>query len=369
MASNEQKQNSLSGAVLLIVTILTCIGLIIIYSSSAIPAYHKFSDSFYFFKKQAVVAGVGFFAIGCLYFLPFRLIELATVPLLGLSAILLALTLHPQMGADANGAARWIKLGFLKFQPTELAKLALVLFLSKNLTRPSFNVHSFWRGIFPNLLVLGMLTALLISQPDFGSAFLLFVVTFLMLFSAGLDKKYIFGGLLLGVCGFVVAVIQAPYRLKRLTSFMDPWGTVQEGGFQIIQSYLGFQNGGILGLGLGESRQKLYFLPEAHTDFILSVVGEELGLIGVLLVIFCFGYLTFLGFNIAKMQIAKHKAYLALGLTFLISMQAAINIGVTMGLLPTKGIPLPFVSSGASSLLIFLVISGLLIRLGKQTSA
>ncbi|MGE0171628.1 MAG: putative lipid II flippase FtsW [Oligoflexales bacterium] len=354
---------------MLIVTVLTCIGLIMIYSSSAIPAYQKFSDSFYFFKKQAIVAAFGFACIGLIFFIPFRLVELATIPLLAFSAILLALTLHPQMGADANGAARWVKLGFLKFQPTELAKLALVLFLSKNLTRPSADINRFWTGIFPNLLVLGILTALLICQPDFGSSFLLFVVTFLMLFSAGLDKKYIFGGLLLGLSGFIVAVMNAPYRLKRLTSFMDPWGTVQEGGFQIIQSYLGFQNGGVFGLGLGESRQKLYFLPEAHTDFILSVVGEELGLIGVMLVIFCFGYLTFLGFKIAKIQIAKHKAYLALGLTLTISMQAAINIGVTMGLLPTKGIPLPFVSSGASSLLVFLVISGLLIRLGKQTSA
>jgi cell division protein FtsW len=361
------KSRALSFELLAIVAILAAIGLIIIYTSSAIPAYHKFQDSLYFFRKQAMIAGIGFAGILIIWHLPFRFFEIMTLPVVAVSLGLLAMTFIPQFNVEANGAARWIGMGPIVFQPAELAKLALALFLSRNLGRVNFNITSFWKGIVPNLFVLGLFAVLLMLQPDFGSMMLLFSMTFFLLFAAGLEFKYIsiVGGA--GLIGVVAAVWLAPYRLKRLVSFLDPWENIRGGGFQIIQSYVGFQNGGFWGLGLGESKQKLYFLPEAHTDFILSVIGEELGLIGVLLVVFCFGYLSYLGFSIAKMQTLKHRAYLAYALTFLISFQAMLNIGVAMGLLPTKGIPLPFVSSGASSLLVFLIVAGLLAKLGKQS--
>jgi cell division protein FtsW len=205
-------------------------------------------------------------------------------------------------------------------------------------------------------------------QPDFGSTVLLVLVTFLMLFIAGLSPTLIGGSFLAGILALVAAVAAAPYRMKRLLSFLDPWSVVSGGGFQIIQSYVGFQNGGLFGLGLGESKQKLFFLPEAHTDFILSVIGEELGVLGVFLVCGLYFFLSWLGFQIAKKQDNKFHALLAYGFTCLISLQAALNMAVVMGMLPTKGIPLPFISNGASSLIVFLVVIGILARLDANAN-
>lgn len=361
----EQKPASYAPALIWTALLLTGIGLLIIYSSSSVPAYQKFGDSFHFLRKQALIAGLGFFSIIVCQKIPYRWIDKATLPLVGLSFVLLAATHLPVIGIRANGAARWINLGIFAFQPAELAKLALILFLSKNLARNKSDTTTL-KGLAPNFVVLGIMSVLLMLQPDFGSTFVLCSIAFLMLFVAGLPRRFILTGAGLALLGIAGAIWHAPYRMARLVSFMDPWRHVQKGGFQIIQSYLGFQNGGLLGLGLGESRQKLYFLPEAHTDFILSVIGEELGLIGVLLVVFTFGYITWLGIKIALQQQLPARRFLAFGLTSLIALQASINMGVTMGMLPTKGIPLPFVSAGASSLIIFLIAIALLARLGKE---
>lgn len=361
----EKKTASYAPALIWTALLLTGIGLLIIYSSSSVPAYQKFGDSFHFLRKQALIAGLGFFAIIVCQKIPYHWIDRVTLPLVGLSFFLLAATHLPVIGVRANGAARWINLGFFAFQPAELAKLALILFLSKNLARNKSDTTTL-KGLAPNFLVLGVMSVLLMLQPDFGSTFVLCSITFLMLFVAGLPRRFIFTGAGLALLGIAGAIWHAPYRMARLVSFLDPWSHAQKGGFQIIQSYLGFQNGGLLGLGLGESRQKLYFLPEAHTDFILSVIGEELGLIGVLLVVFTFGYITWLGIKIALQQQQPARRFLAFGLTSLIALQASINMGVTMGMLPTKGIPLPFVSAGASSLIIFLLAIALLARLGKE---
>ena len=205
----------------------------------------------------------------------------------------------------------------------------------------------------------------MMKQPDFGSTVLMGLVLFSMLFVAGLDWKYIFGAFLASVAAITAAIAVAPYRMARLTSFLDPWGEIKRGGFQIIQSYLAFQNGGLWGLGLGESRQKLFFLPEAHTDFILAVLAEELGFLGVTFLCLTFAYYCFLGFRIAFLQTKPFQRYLAFGLTATVGFQGAINMAVAMGLLPTKGIPLPFISSGASSLFMSLITTALLFRLSK----
>jgi len=357
----------MSAAILWLAALLTSLGLLTIYAASSMKGAHQFGDSFLFVKKQVVAAAIGFVMIMLARKLPFRWIERMTIPVLGLSILLLILVLIPGLHARVGGAARWLNLGFLRFQPAELAKVALVMFLAKNLSRQSCNLDDIKRGLVPNLAVFSLFACLLMLQPDFGSTFLLFVVTFLMLFAAGVSRKFIAVASFAGLTAVSIAVWMAPYRLRRLTSFLDPWSEIKEGGFQIIQSYLGFQNGGLLGLGLGESKQKLYFLPEAHTDFILSVVGEELGLLGVLLVIAVFAYMTYLGFAVAKIQQHTYRKFLAFGLTALVSLQAFINIGVTMGLLPTKGMTLPFVSSGASSLIIFLTVAGMLSRLSLET--
>ncbi len=345
---------------------LTCLGLLAIYASSCVSAAQKFTDPYIFVKKQAITAMIGFGAVFVLQFIPVRWIEKATLPTLVASLALLVVVLLPGMASRVKGAVRWISIAGFGFQPAELAKLALILFLARNLSRPSINMENVVWGIGPNLAVFGMFALLLMLQPDFGTTFLLFVMTFIMLFIAGINRRFVFGCIVTGFLAVVAAIIQAPYRLARVTTFLDPWASIKQGGFQLIQSYLAFQNGGFLGRGLGESKQKLFFLPEAHSDFILSVIGEELGLLGILLVIGLYAYIAFLGIQITRMQQARFRKYLSFGLTVILATQACINMGVTMGILPTKGMTLPFVSSGNSSLLVSLVMVGILARLGRD---
>ncbi len=349
-----------------LVAFLTGIGLLAIYASSSIPAAQRTGDEFIFFRKQAVVAALCFIGIFVVGHLPIRWIDRLPLPLAGLAILSLSALFVPGLGTKVGGATRWLDIGGFRFQPSEIAKLALVLMLAKNLSRPRSVISSFKTGILPNILILALFIVLLIMQPDFGTASLLFLVTFIMLFAAGLPRRYIIGAALLGVCGLVIGIAAAPYRLRRLATYLDPWSEVRGSGFQIVQSYLAFQNGGLLGLGLGESRQKLFFLPEAHTDFILSVIGEELGILGVLLVCGLFAYFAWLGFRIAQQQKSNFYKFLAIGLTSLTCAQAAVNMGVTLGLLPTKGIPLPFVSNGASSLVVFLGAVAILARLSQE---
>lgn len=356
-------------ALIFTVLMLVGLGLLVIYTSSSIPAEIKFKDSLFFVRKQAIFGLTGFLAILALQWLPFKLLEKITLPFILLTVVLLTITLIPGLNHKANGAARWVNLGFFTFQPAELGKLAWILFLAKSLSRSNSRIDKDPKAIVPNVLVLGILSALLMLQPDFGSTVVYCSMGFVMLFVAGLPIRYIFAAAALGIAGAVAAIIHAPYRLKRITSFLDPWETIQTGGFQIVQSYLGFHNGGLLGAGFGESRQKLFFLPEAHTDFILSVIGEETGLIGVFLVIACFAYIAWLGMKITALQTDPFRKYLALGLSALISIQAIVNMGVAMGLLPTKGMPLPFVSFGSSSLLSFLLMIGILAKLATSSES
>lgn len=366
MVPSHQPGRFYRNALIFTVLMLTSIGLLVIYTSSSIPAEIRFRDSLFFVRKQAALGLAGFALIALLQWLPLKVIEKATLPLILLCLGLLTMTLIPGLQHKANGAARWVKLGGISFQPAELGKLAMILFLAKNLSRPAARIDLNPIAILPNLVVLGAFAFLLMLQPDFGSTMVYATISMLMLFVAGLPIRYILVAATLGAAGAVAAIIHAPYRLARITSFLNPWDTIQTGGFQIVQSYLGFHNGGLWGLGLGESRQKLFFLPEAHTDFILSVIGEETGLIGVFLVVACFAYLAWLGLKITALQDDPYRKFLAMGLSALISIQAIVNMGVAMGLLPTKGMPLPFVSFGSSSLLSFLFMVGILAKLAMS---
>jgi len=345
--------------------LLITTGLVMVYAASALKGEQQFNDGFLFIRKQGFVALFGLAMMYGVLQVPMKFIERLALPLLGFSLLLLALIFVPGVYKSGGGAARWISFGGFRFQTSECAKLALVFFLAKNLSRKGFNIGSVKTGILPNVLVFGLFAIFMMRQPDFGSTVLMGLVMFAMLFIAGLDWKYIFGAILCSLMAVVAAIVVAPYRLARLTSFLDPWAEIKRGGFQIIQSYLAFQNGGLLGLGLGESRQKLFFLPEAHTDFILAVLAEELGFLGVTFLCLTFAFYCFLGFRIAFLQSQLFHRYLAFGLTATIGFQGAINMAVAMGMLPTKGIPLPFISSGASSLLMSLVTTALLLRLSS----
>ncbi len=358
----------LDHALLAVVALLTTIGLIAIYAASSLKGAQQFGDEFFFFKKQLAVAVLGFGAIFLVRKIPVAWIQRATLPYLGFVLFLLALIFVPGAYSRINGAQRWLNLPFVGGQPSELTKLALVLFLARNLARARSNVADLKRGILPNLAIFGVLAVLLLKQKDLGTPVLLFLTTFCMLLVAGVSRRFIFSAIALFVGGVGGAILMEPFRMARILSFIDPWSTVRGSGFQIIQSFVAFQNGGLFGQGLGESKQKLFFLPEAHTDFILSVIGEELGLVGVLLILLLFFLLTGIGLKIALAQSEPYRKFLAFGLTCVITLQAAINMGVTMGLLPTKGIPLPFISSGTSSLIASLMITAVLARLGMETS-
>lgn len=358
----------LAWLVVLIVLILCLFGLLLIFSSSSITAQHNFGNMYFFMKKQALTVAVGFFSLIVIQFIPMSWIERLNLPFYLTSLSLVALSLHPSFSHSVNGAARWIKLGPITLQPVEISKLAIILFMAKSLSRPAkFQTLQTLSSVAINLVPLFLFTGLLMLQPDFGSSVLLTLIVGAMLFLRGLPIRFVLGLGFLGVLAVAFAVWQAPYRMARLLSFMDPWASAQTSGFQIIQSYVGFFNGGFFGLGLGESKQKLFFLPEAHTDFILSVIAEELGFIGVGFLVCLFAYISWIGWQITLMQRDNFRKYLAFGLTCLIAIQASINMGVAMGLLPTKGMPLPFVSHGSSSLIVFLWVAALLTKLALET--
>ena len=355
-------------AITLVVLLLTVIGLIAIYAASSLKGAQQFGDEYIFLRKQLIAAVVGFAAFFALQRLPMKWIEHMTMPIMGVTLFLLSLIFVPGMYVKIGGASRWLNLPFIGGQPSELTKLAMVLFLARNLSRAKSDMNSLTKGVLPNLAVFGVFAGLLLMQKDLGTPVLLFAITFFMMFAAGLSRRFVLAGLGLAASAVTFAVIFEPYRIKRILGFLDPWSQVKGSGFQIIQSFVAFQNGGLLGVGLGESKQKLFFLPEAHTDFILAVIGEELGLMGVLVVCSCFVYLTLIGFQVSVSQPTAYRRFLAFGLTSTLAVQACINMGVCMGLLPTKGMTLPLVSSGNSSLLVFLVISAILARLAKESA-
>ena len=303
--------------------------------------------------------------MGCIQLIPFSWIEKSAPFLLSCSLILLWLLFVPGVYKKVGGAARWLQVAGISFQPVEIAKLSFILFLAKTLRDRSTTEYPFQTLSF----ILFPLTAIalpLMLQPDFGNCAILVATTFLFIFISGISQKllaYASGSILLFGGA---AVLSSPYRLKRVLVYLNPWEHFQEGGFQIIQSYLGFQNGGLLGLGLGESRQKLFFLPEAHNDFILSVIGEESGFFGFLLICLFFIQIIYCGFSIMLQQDDLFKKYLAFGLTTAFAIQSTFNFFVVTGLLPTKGISLPLISSGVSSLLFSILTVAILLRISRE---
>jgi len=298
--------------------------------------------------------------------IPFSWIEKLGSFFLGISIFLLWLVFVPGLYRKVGGASRWLQVGPFAFQPVEMAKLSLLLFLARSLTLYPTIEHPF-KSVARILLPLAFLILPLMVQPDFGNSAILGATVFLLIFVSGISPKLIWYGVGGGGLLAVLAIFSASYRIQRILVFLNPWDHFQTGGFQIIQSYLGFQNGGLFGVGLGESRQKLFFLPEAHNDFILSVIGEESGFLGFLLICLFFMYIIYCGFQIMKHQENLFRKYLSFGITVIFAIQSACNFFVVTGLLPTKGISLPLISSGVSSLLSSILLIGMLLRISKET--
>ncbi len=355
------------GSVIFIPLFLIGLGTIMIYSSSSIFAAQKFHDSAYFLKKQILWSVLGMGAMFIMMKIPYGFLKKLAYPLWVTSLILLAAVLVPGIGTKVGGAVRWLRFGPLSFQPGEFAKLAVIILMAYSLSKKdNSKIKEFSIGVLPHLIFVLPVCLLIILQPDFGTSMMLVSLLFVMLFVAGVPAKFMMAIGSISSVGAALLISCKGYRLERLMTFVDPWKNASDSGFQIVQSFLAFGAGGVFGTGLGKGTQKLFYLPEPHTDFILSVIGEELGFFGVMCVI-----ILFLMFIICGIKIAIHASdlfgtYLAVGIIFLMGLQTVTNMGVVMGLLPTKGIPLPFVSYGGTSLLINLAGAGILLSISAQ---
>jgi cell division protein FtsW len=349
-----------------VVVLLLSTGVVMVYSASAIVAAERFQDPTLFLRKQLFWALLGSLLLLGVLRLDYRRLEGWGWPILIAAGVLLVLVLVPPLAQPINGTRRWLRLGPASVQPAELAKLALVVFLAAWLARHRERLDDFRRVVLPPLAAAGTLALLVLAQPDLGNCLTLVAVTFALLYLAGCPGRYLAAVAGAGLPLVALATWLAPYRVRRITTFLDPWSDPRGSGFQIIQSWLALGGGGLTGRGIGESRQKLFYLPEAHTDFIFAVIGEELGFVGAAAVVALFAVLVWRGLRVGLRAPDAFGAYLALGLTVLIGTETLVNLGVVSGLLPTKGLPLPFISFGGSALLTTMLAAGVLLNISQH---
>jgi cell division protein FtsW len=360
------KRVPLDHTVFVITLVLALVGLVMVFSASAVVAGNKFHDTGYFLKRQLAWLVLGLLLLHVTSRIDYAVWRRLALPMLGLSLALLVMVLIPSLGVAAKGARRWLRLGPIAFQPTEIAKLVTVIYLAAYLARKESKLAQFSGGLLPPLIVVGLVGGLVLMEPDLGTVVVIGLVMMGMVFLAGARLTHLFA---LALCALPVVAVLAlgpGYRRRRLLTFLAPWKDASDTGFQVTQSFLAFGSGGAFGVGLGEGKQKLFFLPEAHTDFVLALVGEELGLVGTGAIMLLFALFVIKGFRIAGRARVPFGRYLAIGITLLIGVQALINAGVVTGLLPTKGLTLPFVSYGGSSLLVSLVGVGILLSISRD---
>lgn len=348
---------------------LTSLGLVMVYSASAITAQERLGNATYFLERQAVAAVVGLVGMAVVMRLGYRRLARLSYPLLLAAVALLVLVLVPGVGTVVGGARRWIRVGGFGVQPAEVAKLAFIVYLSYSLAKKREKVATFSVGFLPHLLVAGVLVALCMKEPDFGSSVVLLFLLFVLLFAAGTRLSYLIGSILMAIPVAWTAISSSPYRMARMMAFIDPMSHRHGSGYQVAESLMSIGSGGLTGLGLGDGRQKLFFLPEAHNDFIAAIIGEELGLVGLSLVIGLFAVILWRGVRASLHASEPFGTYLGLGITSLMGFQAVVNMGVAMALLPTKGLTLPFVSYGGSSLVIMMAAMGVLLSISATAEA
>jgi cell division protein FtsW len=351
---------------LLVTLVLVTIGTVMIYSSSSIIAMERFKDGQFFLKKQIFFVLLGLGLMVFMTKIPFDQLRRLAYPGIIVSVVLLSLILIPHVGIRAGGATRWLRLGIFSFQVTEMVKIAMVLFLAHLLTKKIKHVTEFKKGILIPLSVTLLIVGLIILEPDFGTAVIITTILLLMLYLSGCRITHLAGLAALFAPVALWLIFHKSYRLERLMSFLDPWKDPKHSGFQIIQSLLSFGSGGTFGVGIGDGMQKLFYLPEPHTDFILSVIAEESGFIGVAIVIFFFVVFIVRGFLISFKAPDLFSTLLAAGLTMLIALEAFINIAGVMGLIPLKGLALPFISYGGTSLIMSLTAVGILLNISSH---
>jgi cell division protein FtsW len=342
-------------------------GIVMVLNVSYFHAGARYGDSYLFFRKHLVSVGAGVIALALVSRIRLELLERWAAFTLPLCVVALLLVLAPGIGVDRGGARRWIALGGFSLQPSEFVKLGLVFFLARWISRHRDRMTDFRTAVLPALLSVGICSALILRQPDFGTTVILGTLALLMLFVGGARPTQVLALVLCGAAAVAAAIRFAPYRTRRLLAFLDPFEHAQDAAFQLVQSLIAIGSGGVGGVGLGQSRQKMHFLPEAHTDFIFALVGEELGLVGALAMLALFAVVAVRGFRIAARHPDPFASLLAFGLTAVLILSAVVNMGVVMGLLPTKGLPLPFVSYGGSALLATMLEVGILAALSRMT--
>ena len=345
---------------------LVCTSVVMVYSASALVALERFNQPYLFVTRQIMWAAIGIAVLSIVMRIDYRTYKNDKViwALLGVVTVLLIGVLFAR---PINNARRWVGIGGFGIQPSELAKLAAILFTALTLERRRHRINELGYALLPIALIVGGLLGLIMLEPDFGTSVSLLAVIGMMVFAAGFSYRYMAGAVLLALPALYVIVMQADYRRRRLLTFMDPWADPLGDGFQIIQSLIAVGTGGVVGRGLMNGVQKLFYLPEPQTDFIYAVIAEELGLIGATVVVLCFCVIAWRGLRTAMRAPDSFGAFLALGITMMLVLQALFNISVVLGLVPTKGIPLPLVSSGGSSMLINLLAVGVLLNISQHS--
>jgi cell division protein FtsW len=353
---------------LLLASVLALVGfgLVMVYSASAITAQEKLGDSFHYLKRQVAAAAVGLLGMALAMKLGYRRFARLAYPILAIAVFGLILVLVPGVGSSIGGARRWIRAPGFSLQPAEFAKFAWVLYLAFSLAKKRDKVATFSVGLVPHLVLLSLLVGLCMAEPDFGSSIGLIFLMFALLFAAGAKLSYLIGSVLVAIPIAYHAIASSPYRMQRVLGFLDPWAHRHDVGYQVAESLISIGSGGLFGLGLGDGRQKLFFLPEAHTDFIFAIIGEELGLLGVAAVIALYGLIIWRGIRAALSAPEPFGTYLGVGISSLIAFQAIVNMCVAMGMVPTKGLTLPFVSYGGTSLAVLMTSSGVLLSISAS---
>ncbi|MBI4355146.1 MAG: putative lipid II flippase FtsW [Candidatus Omnitrophica bacterium] len=347
---------------------LLAIGLVMIYSASALYADELYGDSTYFLKRHLAYLMMGVALGGLVMAKPYRTLQPYSKHLVLASIVMLVLVLIPGIGTVAGGARRWFRLGQISLQPSELAQFALLVYLADVLSRKQAAMHSLVHGFLPPMAVVGLLSLLVLVQPDLGTAFSFMAVAVCLFIIAKIRWSYLASMGLASLPALWMLIWHVEYRRRRFLAFLDPWADPRGTGFQIVQSYLALGSGGLVGVGLGRSVQKLFYLPGAHTDFIFAVLGEELGLLGTLSVVGLFILFILLGLRVAIQTHDLFGKLIAGGVTVMVGLEALINLCVVTGLIPTKGLPLPFISYGGSSFMMTLVGVGLLLNVARDTA-
>jgi len=347
------------------VAFLVMLGLVMVYSASSAIGYQYYHDTAHYLKHQLAYLVVGLGFAYAAYRIDYRKLRALAPALVVITSALLVLTLIPHVGFATGGARRWLGFRALSFQPSELAKLAVVLFLAARLTQLGEKVRSLSKGVIPALLVTAMLAVPILIEPDMGTASLLVFTAFAMLFAAGARIEHLIMSALAVLPPAALEVGASAYKRARIFAFINPWKDAQNTGFHIVQSLLALGSGGIFGVGLGQSRQKYFYLPEAHTDFIFAVLGEELGLLGCIAVIALFVLFAVRAIQLSLQAPDRFGMLLALGCTFTIVIQAFVNVGVVTSSWPVTGVPLPFISFGGTSLIVSLIAVALIANVGR----